>query len=100
MEQGRKRRVRSFWLGGFISLAVVIIGLVAIIPNGVIEHILIAIAVGILTFPFMGCIFLNNNFVGGMVGSIFEWGFVKFPGVIFSLDLNGIFCFLLLNFNI
>lgn len=69
-------------------------GLGATIPSGVTKDILTALDVGLLTFPFMGCLFLNNNFVGEMVISIFEFGFIRFPSLIFTLDLDGIICFL------
>ena len=53
------------WLGAFVGFAVVMFALVS-------------------------CCILQNNFIGEMVSTIFSWGFVKFPGVIFELDLDGI----------
>lgn len=94
MEQGRKRRVRSFWWSGIISLIVLAVGLGVTIPSGVTKDILIALGVGILMFPFIGCLFLKNNFVGEMVISIFEFSFIRFPSLIFTLDLDGIIWFL------
>ena len=44
----------------------------------------------LLVFPFVSCLFLQNNFIMDMVESVASWGFVKFPGLIFSLDLDGI----------
>ncbi len=46
--------------------------------------------ISILFFPFISCLFLKNNFVGEMFAEVLSWGFVKFPGLIFTLDLDGI----------
>ena len=41
--------------------------------------------------PFnISCLILGNNFIGDMILQIFSWGFVRFPGLIFTLDLDGI----------
>lgn len=47
-------------------------------------------AVAVMSFTFVSCLFLGNNFIGETVASIFEWGFVQMPGVIFTLDLDGL----------
>lgn len=46
--------------------------------------------VSLLFFPFVSCLFLKNNFVGDLFIDVLSWGFVKFPGLIFELDLDGI----------
>ena len=38
----------------------------------------------------VSCLILDNNFIGEMISEIFSWGFVRFPGLIFTLDLDGI----------
>lgn len=50
----------------------------------------ILLACGILAFPFLGCWILFNNPVPGIWLTISRWS-IKFPGVIFTLDLEGIF---------
>jgi hypothetical protein len=44
----------------------------------------------VCAFALASCLILGNNFVGEMIAEIFSWGFVKMPGVIFELDLDGI----------
>ncbi len=48
-------------------------------------------ACGIAGFCLICCLFLKNNFVGDMVEDIFDWGFVKMPGVIYELSIDGLF---------
>ena len=43
-----------------------------------------------LSFTFLACIILDNNIVGEVWVSIATWS-IKLPGVIFTLDLEGIF---------
>ena len=50
----------------------------------------IVICFPILAFTFLSCLILGNNFIGDMVLEIFSWGFVRMPGLIFTLDLDGI----------
>lgn len=88
--EGRRKRVRSFWLGGLATAVVLTIGLWATIPSGIAMNIVYASIIGLLCFPFVSCLILDNNFVGEMVGTVFDWGFVRMPGLIFSLDLDGI----------
>ena len=46
------------------------------------------------TFTLLSCLILNNNFIWDMVSTIWGWGFVRMPGLIFTLDLDGIVWFL------
>lgn len=48
------------------------------------------IALGVATFTLASCMFLKNNFICDLVYWVASWGFVRFPGLIFSLDLDGI----------
>lgn len=45
-------------------------------------------------FTFLSCLILNNNFIGDVVLEIWSWGFVKMPGIIFTLDLDGCLFFI------
>lgn len=83
-------RIRSFIWGGVsaaVILAFVIVGLVnAFDAMTLIGGIVLAIA----AFTLVSCIILGNDFVGDMMLTVFGWGFVKMPGLIFTLDLDGI----------
>ena len=50
----------------------------------------LTIIIPISSFTFISCLFLENNFLEEMFLSIASWGFIKFPGLIFSFDFDGI----------
>ena len=77
------RRNKSFVWGGVTATALVVLG----IATGNILPMIIIAATG---FTLVSCLILGNNFIGEMIAEIFSWGFVKFPGLIFTLDLDGI----------
>lgn len=52
------------------------------------------IASAVMIFTFSACLILNNNCIADVFGWITQLGFVKFPGLIFSLDLDGILWFI------
>ena len=78
-----KKRINSFVYGGIAALACIIIGICT-------SNVVIWIAIAVGAFTLTSCLILNNNFVGEMLLEIFSWGFVRMPGIIFSLDLDGI----------
>lgn len=86
-----KARLRSYIFGGLISGVALIMSLVYAISTGFESDSVSLIVISVLLFPFLSCLFLQNNFVGDMVEEIWSWGFIKFPGLIFSLSLDGIF---------
>jgi len=51
----------------------------------------------ITTFTFSFCIFVQNNFLGSAFCGIVSWGCVKFPGIIFSFDIDGFIAFIVLK---
>ena len=77
------RRNKSFIWGGVTATALVVLG----IATG---NILPMIIIALTGFTLVSCLILGNNFVGDMIAEIFSWGFVRFPGLIFTLDLDGI----------
>ena len=88
---GVKRRKNNFIWGGIITAAVLIIVLIATISAHCSAGVIVGASIAALClFPFLGCCFLANNFVGDMFLSVASWGFVKMPGVIFSLDFDGL----------
>lgn len=44
----------------------------------------------VMLFTFLFCLLIDNNFVGEMWSAVASWGCVKMPGVIFSLDFDGL----------
>lgn len=77
------RRIHSFVWSGLAAVALIVIGIVT-------SNVAVCCVLGILAFTLISCLILNNNFVGDMVAEIFSWGFVRMPGLIFTLDLDGI----------
>ena len=47
------------------------------------------VVIGVLSFPFVACLFLDNTFMPEMWEEVASWGFVKMPGVIFGFSLGG-----------
>ncbi len=95
VNHGILQRKRSFIWSGLITAVVLIIALSATIKNNCTTgQIIGAVVASLLLFPFISCIFLQNNFVGEMFFDIATFGFVRFPGLIISLDLDGIVWFL------
>lgn len=87
---GKKQRILSFVWGGIIASIVLAVLMVLTIPSGNATAIIGAAVIGVLTYTFVSCIFLKNNFILDMVYTVASWGFIRFPGLIFSLDLDGI----------
>lgn len=84
------RRGHSYLWSGLVALVVFIIGLSISISSKDYTFLIPFGVVSVLSFTLVSCLILNNNFVGEMMGNIFEWSFVEFPGLIFTLDLDGI----------
>ncbi len=89
-----KMRKRSFIWGTIIALVYLAIGLpisISLKGSSQITGILISVIGCPLMFTFISCLFLGDNFIGDVWISIMSFGFVKMPGIIFTLDLDGIF---------
>lgn len=87
---GESRRIKSFIIGGILAAIAISIGIGALISAGEVTNLLVWLGIGVMTFTFSSCIVLDNNFIGDVFLDILNWGFVKMPGVIFTLDLDGI----------
>ena len=91
-EVKRKRRKSYIWgtISAVLAIVLVIIGITnPEFTQGV--GVKVAMIIGAaLFFPFVSCLCLDNNFIFDIVAGITSWGFVKFPGLIFTLDLDGI----------
>ena len=91
---GIEQRKKSFKWGsvfaGLITLALVIITIALKLDAWIV---LLSAGVGVLFFPFLSCLYLKNNFIGDVVEEVASWS-IRFPGLIFTLDLDGIIWFI------
>ncbi len=91
---GRTRRIWSFVGGAATGVAVLLMMLLWIspsyisIPRG--GQVALSVYMGISSFTLVSCLILHNNFIGDMMEAIFGWSFVRLPGLIFELSLDGI----------
>ena len=81
------RRIHAYVWSGIIAALIFLVGYLG---NGSHGGIVLLIVPPICAFTLASCLILNNNFIGEMVLEIFSWGFVRMPGLIFTLDLDGI----------
>ena len=77
------RRTHSFIWGGLTAVILFILGIVF-------ENIGVFAIVAVAGFTLVSCLILDNNFIGDMIIEVLSWGFVSMPGVIFTLDLDGL----------
>ncbi len=84
------RRIHSLVWSGLAALILIVIGIVTSVNTGDYTNLTFWGILGALAFTLISCLILNNNFVGEMICEIFSWGFVRMPGLIFTLDLDGI----------
>lgn len=94
VDYSKGRRISSFVWGSIITVAWALIIIFGVLPTLDDLSYWLAIISIPLAFTFSSCLILSNNFIGEMVLAIGSWGFVRFPGLIFSLDLDGIIWFL------
>lgn len=91
-ELRRKKNKGIRW--GIIITAIVLFIMIMLCVTAPEEYrvgaIVATIILGILTFPAIFSIFLDNTFAGDMWVEVASWGFVRMPGVIFSLDFDGL----------
>jgi hypothetical protein len=83
-------RTHSFVWGGLSAAALVAVGIYLSVSSNDFMNLLIFGVLAAAAFTLVSCLILDNNFVGEMISGIFSWGFVSMPGVIFTLDLDGI----------
>ena len=90
IDYGISQRKKSYIYSSIIATIILISGIIYAatqkVDGGMIALVII---LPILTYTFVSCMFLKNNFVGDTFITIASWGFVKFPGLIFSFDLGG-----------
>ena len=88
----RKRRLSFIW-GGIVAGVLLLIALGLTTKFGV-KSFLIGLPVSAAGFCFLSCLILDNNFIGDVVLEIWSWSFVKMPGIIFTLDIDGCLFFI------
>ena len=87
---GLLQRKRSFLWGGILTAVIILITyFISSSSKAGTSTVIGATVVSVLFFPFISCLFLNNNFIMDLFLTIASWS-VRMPGVIFSLDLDGI----------
>ena len=84
------RRGHSYLWSGLSAFVIFLIGLFISISSKDFSFLIPFGVVSVLTFTLVSCLILNNNFIWEMMEGIFEWSFVQLPGLIFTLDLEGI----------
>lgn len=88
----KKRKNKA--LGWGIAIDVIVVAILAIAtamnPDYMVPLLVTTIVVGLLLFPAIFTIIIDNTFAGEMWIEVASWGFVRMPGIIFSLDLGGI----------
>lgn len=89
IDYGVSQRKKSFIWASIIALLMLSFGIYYAIIENTDEYIIALIILPIITYTFVSCLFLNNNFIGKTFITIVSLGFVKFPGLIFSFSLEG-----------
>lgn len=91
---GLQQRKKSFVWGGVFSGLITLIALIITLSleqsTGVV---LLSVLGGAMFFPCISCLYLKNNFIEDIIVGVASWS-IRFPGLIFTLDLDGIVWFL------
>ena len=86
----KKRRIHAYVWSGIVAALMLALLVSGYIEDGAKGEIASLFVTPILFFTFISCLILDNNFIGEMILTILSWGFIRMPGVIFTLDLDGI----------
>lgn len=89
-----KRRIYSFVFGGLSAALFIGIGIYNAVSQGDATNLGIFFAVALSAFTFVSCLILDNNFILDAFIEVLTWSFVKFPGLIFTFDLDGCLWFI------
>lgn len=93
IKDAKSRRIKSFIFGPLAAIVTLCVFLF-LYNSKVISQNGLSIFIGVISiigmFTLVSCLIFNNNFILDMVAGIASWGFIKCPGLIFSLDLDGI----------
>ena len=90
VQEGLRRRKNSFvWAGIFSGLIAIAALVIAILLHASPLVIALSAVGGLLFYPFLACLYLDNTFVADLVTAIASWT-IRLPGLIFNLSLEGI----------
>lgn len=90
INHGINQRRKSFIWGGIFSGLITLVSFLITYSTGdSAKDIILATLCGATFFPFLSCLYLQNNFVVDVFASIASWS-IRFPGLIFTLDWDGI----------
>ena len=84
----RKRRIRSFILGGVAAGVWILGGIVGGCFNSI-GYAAVTVVLAAMLFCYISCFILRNNFLGDVSLEILSWGFVRLPGLIFEFSIDG-----------
>ena len=87
-------RTHSFVWGGLACALSIGIGIFNAVNSQSWSNFIYFVVIGVLLFTMLSCMILCNNFIGSMVATVFSWGFVRMPGIIFSLSFDGCMFFI------
>ena len=73
-----------------MSGAILIGGIYAGINTANLTTFLLFLGGAIMAYTLLSCLILGDNFLGELILDVWSFGFVKFPMIIFTLDLDGI----------
>lgn len=94
VQEGIRRRKNSFLWGGVFTGLIMFLGLIITLKLQLPAEVVIGATLGgALFFPFIACLYLNNNFVFEVLAIVSSWS-IRLPGLIFELSLDGIVWFL------
>ena len=85
----KKKRNKGFVVSFLVFALFIIIGITSLVQGKTDEGIG-GIALAILGSTFVGALIMDNTFISDMFLSVSRWG-IRLPGVIFTLDLEGLF---------
>lgn len=83
----RKVRLSYIW-GGITAAVFLIIGL-ALISHFGLTSLWVGLGLAVGGFTLVSCLILDNNMIMSVVEAVVKWGFVKMPGIIFTMDFDG-----------
>ena len=86
IKNGKTRRIHSFIWPTLLMITGIILSAVYLTET----QLIFGIIGSVMLFPLSACLILYNNAVAEIVFTIIEWSAVKFPGIIFSFDLDGL----------
>ena len=85
-----KRITHSFIWSSLVAAILIAVGIIVSVNQSDFMNLLYFGIAALMAFTLVSCLILDNNFVYDMISAIYGWGFVRMPGLIFTLDLDGI----------